>query len=123
MRPMERGAGKLTLIVFGLLVAGVVFVAYNVLPFYYYYYELQSQMEQVVKVASTNADWEVRRKIMYFVNKMKLPAEAEDLIVNREDGMIEVRLKYREVFYISWQGKDHDLWVFDFDAHAEGPVG
>ena len=114
------GISKITLLVFGILVSAVVYCAYNILPFYYYYYELINQFQSVVKVASTEDDAEIRRRLMYHIKKMELPMAPEDLIIEREDGEMRIRLQYEETFFITWQGKDYEVYTFPFDAHYEG---
>jgi len=118
-RQGEHGIGKLTLLVFGTLIAVAAFTAYNVLPFYYYYYDLKNQFSQVITVASVESDEEIRKKLMYFIKKYQIPCEPEDLKVERSDGTMRISLKYREVFYVTWQGKDYTVHEFDFDATVE----
>ena len=114
--------GKWTAIVFGLITIALIYSAANILPFYYYYFELVNQMEAHTKVAQIYSDKELREKLMYHIHKMELPVDPSDLIIERRSDTITFRLKYREIFYITWGGKDYDLHVFEFDAHATGPI-
>ena len=116
----EAGIGKLTLLVFGSIVAAAVYAAYNILPFYYYFYELQNQMEQLIKVASTETDREIRQKLWAHVKYMQIPAQPENLRIEREGNTMRISLPYDEVFYLTWRGKDYTLYTFNFDAYAEG---
>ncbi len=117
----SAGVGKLTLLVFFVLIGSVGFCAYNILPFYYYYYDLQNQFRQVISVASTETDKEIRDKLMYYIKKYEIPiGRPEDLKIEREGNRMRIGLKYQEVFYIRWQGKDYDLRTFDFNVFAEG---
>lgn len=116
----ERGAGKITLMVFGLITAVLLFCGYKIIPFFYCYYEITNQFEQVIHVASTYTDKEVRDKLMYHIKKLELPVEPDDLKIEREVGKMRISLPYEEVFYVSWDGKDYDLYTFKFHAYAEG---
>jgi hypothetical protein len=116
----ERGIGKLTLLVFGLLVFAVLFSAYHIAPFYYYYFELKNHMRTVIRVASTNSDQEVRQKLMYHIKKMQIPMDPEDLKIERDEGVMRISLAYDEVFYITWNEKDYDIHTFHFHAYEEG---
>jgi hypothetical protein len=111
-----RGAGLLTWIVFGTVIAAGAFAAYQILPFYYYYYELRNHFEQVIKVASLETDAEIRKKLMYHIKKYQIPCEPEDLKIERSDDTMTVSLAYDEVFYIRFNGKEYTLHTFHFDA-------
>jgi len=117
----EKGASKLTVLVFALITGTGIFAALRILPFFYCYYELQSQMDQMVKVASTLTDIEIRQRLWYQIRHLDIPVNQEDLKLNRENGKIKVWMDYSEVFYVTWKGKDYDLHVFDFHPYAEGP--
>lgn len=116
----ERGLSKLTILVFGTLFAAVLYTGYSVLPFYYCYYEIQNQMEQAIRVASTYTDAELRDKLVYHIKKLELPVNPEELRIEREAGFMKISLPYEEVFYVTWEGKEYDLHTFKFHAYAEG---
>ena len=116
----ERGMGKLTLLVFGTIVAAALYVAYNVLPFYYYYFELQEQMRQLVRVGNVYSDKELREKLRRHMERMEIPATIDAVKIERRGTNTAVSLEYSEVFYIRWQGKDIEVHRFNFRAHAEG---
>ncbi len=116
----QRGASTLTTVVFGALLAVVVFVAYNVLPFYYYYFDLKNQFQQVIRVASVDTDEEIRRKIMVFIKQYGVPIDPEDLRIERYDDTMKISLKYTEIFYVTFRGKEYTIHKFNFDATTEG---
>ena len=118
----QSGIGKITLLVFGLITAAVVYSGYCILPFFYSYYELQNQMDSVMRIGSTLSDAEIREKIWFHVAHLEIPVEPADLKVSREYGMLRVSLEYDEIFFITWQGKDHDLHTFHFHAYSETKV-
>ena len=116
----ELGIGRLTLLVFGLIVAAGLYCAFQIFPFYYYYWELENQMSAAIRVASTETDYELRTKLLDHIRRTEIPAKKEDLKIIREAHHMRIELKYQEVFYITWQGKDYDIKVFPFHARAEG---
>ena len=121
-RSKQAGVGKVTLAVFGLITFAVLFVAYHVLPFYYYFYELQGNMDRMVTVASVENDKTLRQRLLTQIRWMQIPVREEDLVFERLDpNRIKLSLKYKEVFFIRWGGKDYVIREFPFHAHAETP--
>jgi hypothetical protein len=118
--PITLGMSKLSVIIILLLTSIGLFVAYNVLPFYYYYYELVGQMQSLVEVAGSNTDQELRKKLEYHMKKMSIPADIEDVVIVRRPGHLTISLEYQEIFYITWKDQDIDLYVFPFVARVEG---
>lgn len=118
----DRGASKLTLLVFGVVAAVILYCGFRIVPFYYYFYEIQNQMDQVVRVATTYSDSEIRSKLMSHIKKLELPVDEKDLKISRTREQIFISLEYSEVFYITFRGKDYDLHTFDFFAHSEGKI-
>ena len=116
----KSGLGTITLLVFVALIGAVTYVAYYVLPFFYYYYDLRSQFEQVIKVAQFETDEEIRKKLMYHINKYQIPCQPEDLRIERIDDTMVISLQYTEVFKIPWGDKEYEVKRFDFDATVSG---
>lgn len=119
-RGSSSGVGKLTLLIFGSIIGSVVFVAYHVLPFYYYFYELKNQMRAAIVLASTATDQEIRRKLVDKIKWMEIPADPAKLLIERGNGVMKISLAYQEVFYVTFRGKDYDIQKFDFLAEEEG---
>ena len=116
----EGGISLLTTAIFGSILGAAVYVAYHVLPFYYDFYELKGHFEQSIKIASTETDEEIRRRLMYHIKKFGIPCDPEDLKIERDGDTMKIRLKYREIFSIPWDAKLYDIKFFDFDARASG---
>lgn len=121
MNRSEAGIGKLTFIVFGTIFGVLFYAAFKIAPFYYYYYELLNQMNAAVRIASTEKDDFIRHKLWMEIQRMGIPVEKQDLIIERYDNRMRLRLTYQEHFFITWQGEDIDLWTFDFDAEVDKP--
>lgn len=111
-----RGIGKLTFLVFGTIIGALVYAGFQIIPFYYCYFEILNQMDSAVRVASTQSDQELRQKLLYHIKKLGIPVDPEDLQILRKDGSMKISLSYDEVFYITFQDKDYDIHVFHFDA-------
>jgi hypothetical protein len=116
----QYGIGKLTLIVCGLVLVVSVFVASRVLPFYYYYYEIESHMHSLINVAGSNSDDEIKDKLMYHIKKMEIPVTREEIEIVRTPGTISIAFEYEEVFDIEWKDEIYEIHVFPFYAYAEG---
>lgn len=112
----ERGIALITALVFGAIACAGIYTAYKVIPFYYYYYDLKNQFEQLIKVAPVETDEEIRRKALTWLKKYDIPCEPDDLRIERQGDAMTISLKYQEVFFVTWQGKDYDIYTFDFDA-------
>lgn len=102
--------------------AAVLYTGYHVLPFYYYYYELKNHMFEAIRVASIYTDDELRQKLVYQIKWMEIPADPQELVIERSDGYMRISLSYDEVFYFTWQGKDYEIYTFHFDAEEEGDI-
>lgn len=121
IRPLipQRGAGKLTVLVFGLLAGVAVFTAFQIVPFYYYFYELQNQFEAHAKAADMYTNTQLKQKLLYHINRMEIPIPSEDsLRLERSKDTMNISLAYTETFYVTWGGKYYDLHTFNFHAKA-----
>jgi len=118
----RQGAAKITLMVFGTILAVAIFCAYHILPFYYYYFELQEHFHSLVRVASVHTDQELRVKIRDYLRRMDIPAVVDDVKIERAAGRILIELRYEEVFFVTFRGEEHDLHTFKFHVKAEGEV-
>ena len=115
----NSGASKLTLLIFGTIIAAVVYSAFQILPFYYSYFELLNQMEAHTRIASTESDEEIRKRLWYHIKKLEIPCDPEDLKITRADGKMKISMQYKEEYYLTWEGKDYTIHIFDFDATVE----
>ena len=119
---IEQGASKLTVLVFTLIIGGIVWAGFQVLPFFYYYYELENQMDALARVADEYTDLEIRKKLMATIKELELPVEPEDLKISRYDGKIFINLAYTEVFYVKLGDREFTIREFPFEAKAQRTV-
>lgn len=116
---LQRGISKITLVVFLAIGAALSYCGYRIGLFYYCYFEMVNQMHAAIRVASTESDQEILKKLAYHLRKLELPAEPQDIKIEREDKVMRISLKYSEVFDIPWQGRSITVHVFKFHAYAE----
>jgi hypothetical protein len=115
----ERGLSNLTLLIFVPLALALGFIAYEVTPFYYNFFELENQMHSLIKVAEVHTDEELRRKLKTHMKRMDLPIGAEDVEMRRFGNSMKMWVSYEETLFFTWSGEDHELYTFEFDAVAE----
>ena len=119
--------GWLILILF--ITAGV-YVGNQVIPFYYYYHELEGLMRFQAKKAQALSDGEIRENLVRKIKKLELPVDDMDnLRIQRKARTMIIDLEYTEVLYVDVsflnefydmpQGGVYDIWVFNFNPHVE----
>ena len=118
------GQSRLGTLLTVLFAAVLVYAGSQIFPFYYYYYELQGQMEAQAKKASFKSNYEIREYLLDYIKKYKIPIQDEDeLRIFRGAGEIEIDLRYTEVFYIDLGGdRVYDIWEFDFHPRVIHPL-
>jgi hypothetical protein len=119
-RQLQEGLSKITVLVFLPLLVLSIYCSYHIIPFYYDYYELQNQMDSLVRVSSMNTDQEIRDKLAAHLKRTNLPVTIEDFKFERYGESMRISVSYDEIFFISFQGEDIELYTFHFDAIAEG---
>lgn len=100
----------------------IVFVLYNVIPFYYYYFEIKNQMFKLSNLANEKTDIEIKEKLYAQIKYLKIPARKDDIIITRTRNEIKISLEYNEVFYITIGKKDYDLYIFNFLAEVKNKI-
>jgi hypothetical protein len=119
-RHPQRGMSFLTFAVFGCLVGALVYALFQIIPIYYGYAEVENHFQSMVRLAGELDDHEMRTRLLYNINKLQIPIEPDELKIERDGSTIRISLPYEEVFYVTFQGKDYDLYTFKFHAYAEG---
>lgn len=119
----EKGITTLGYLLTILLILSSLFTAYNVLPFYYCYYELRGEMDAKAVSARELSDKEITEGINQVIRKNNIPADIEKLQINRFDDKIVISIAYEEVFYVDFgHGYDFDIWYFSFNPKVERPL-
>ena len=98
----------------------VLFLGYKVVPFYYYYFDIQSNCAQLLRNAAVESDEELRRDLIEVVRRNGIDKEARDIGIQRIGGRIKIWLNYQEDLEVSLMGKSFTLYRFDFTPTAEG---
>lgn len=120
-RKSEMGFGSLGGLLFVLFGLIAVFLASQVIPFYYSYYEIQGLMQAQADVSSELNDRDIRQNITQEIKKLNIPVNPEEeLKINRLNDGIIIDLYYQEVLYVDFgNGYDYDLWTFTFNPRGE----
>ena len=119
-RLSQLGASRITLIVFGALFGAIAFAVYNIAPFYYYYFELHNQMSAIIPRGDILKDEEIRKRLAKVIKDLDIPAEPQDMIIDRRDRHIKLSISYTEVFYIKLGKRVIDIRDFPFSVQVEG---
>ena len=118
----EGGFTNLGYLVTILVIVASVFAISQIGPFYYSYYELRGEMDAKAVNADQLKDSQIIEGINSVLKKNNIPADIENLKINRLTDKIVISLEYQEVFYIDFGGGyDYDLWVFNFKPTVERP--
>jgi hypothetical protein len=111
----EKGAGKVTTIVFLLILAGAIYIGFKFFNHYYAYWDLQSTMRYWAEVVLRRGDRtpsEMIEKLKETIGFHQIPLKVGDIEIDyRRDG------KYISVY------AQYDVWVnllgYEFPLHFE----
>lgn len=121
----SRGITRLGILVLALLILIGTFLGSQIFPFYYYFYDIQGQMEAQAAKATVNSDKQIRQYLLKKIKQYEIPIPSEDhLKINRLNNKIVISMSYTEILYLDLSDIDEewnwDLWEFRFEPHAEG---
>lgn len=120
----QRGMSRLGLLFMLLLLTAGLYSAFQLIPIFYNYQEIEGFMEAQAKVASMRTDAKIRRFLVKKIRELDLPVESEEALkIARFNGKIIIELEYEEVFFVEW-GEDfyYELWVFHLHPRVERPL-
>ncbi len=119
-----RGISRIGLLFFLLIFSSALYLGFQIIPFYYYYYEFLGVMESQADKASVFSDAQIRKVLLKKIKELELPiGDPDELKINRFGGKIIIDLSYQEVLYIDIGEKTYDLHVFKFNPHVERETG
>ena len=116
----QIGASRITTIFFATIFGAVIFLGYKITPFYYSYFELHNQLAAMIAHGDTLKDEEIRKRAGKFIKDLQIPAEAQDLKIDRRDRHLKLSISYTEVLFIEVGSFSRDLWDFPFSIKVEG---
>ncbi len=119
LRRTVRGASTLTWMIFALVLGAIVYLLSKILPIYYSYYELENQMRAMIRVADQNTDEQIRKMLGDQMKVLKIPAEIEDVKIQRGSRTMLIELSYTEWLEVPLGSTYYELWEFDFDLRVE----
>lgn len=115
----SRGASKLTIIVFSILFGCLGYAGYQIIPFYLSYFELVNQMEALARVSDSMTDDQIKRKLSLQIRQLNIPATIDDVYFSRGGDGVSMSMRYSEVFYVNFFGKEYDIHTFKFHPKVE----
>lgn len=123
--PDEHGVSKLGFCFFLAIVGSLVWVGFQVLPFYYDYYEVLGLMEEQASKSGILTDMEMRDTILKRIHKLGIPiGHDENLKIVRQGSHTRIEFQYKEVLDVDFgHGRYYKLWVFDFHPYADREAG
>ena len=96
----RRGAGKLGCLFTLLLIAAGVYFALPIGEAWFKYYKYEDKMKQAVRFARLHQDRDIAATLKAYADSIGLPAEAQEVTVEREAGRITVSSAYTEEFVL-----------------------
>ena len=116
----EDGGVVIRVCIFAVVLAVVLWLGYKLVPIYYHYLDLRNHMSRALSEGAVASDEELRRMLVPIIKQHAIPAEARDLVIERADPMLSIRLPYQERLELSVMGRSLTLWRFDLVASAQG---
>ncbi len=119
---MQTGASK-TAIFFLLTVVGlIVHVGFRLFPIYYSYFELHNQMGSLIRVADELKDSEIQKRIHEQLKSLKIPADIDDVRIDRRAQTMLLSLNYVEILTLGFGEYKYDVWRFNFLCEVEDVI-
>lgn len=111
----EKGASGLTSAIFIIIFCAIGYALYNIVPFFYYYYDLENQAATLLKNADKLTDDQILDKLEQEIERLGIPATRKSCKVVRGNGYTKLQVFYEEEFYVRASGKDYTIWKFPFE--------
>jgi len=95
-RPAERGAGKLTSVVYLIVLIIAVFVAVKTVPSYVAEFQLKDKMSEQARFAIVNryTEDQIKDNIYKVIQDLDIPAKRDDIKVTNTNHGIELSVSY-----------------------------
>lgn len=121
LRSDSRGMGMPGFLILVGIFGTLIWLLFQIIPFYYSYYELLGQVEAQADKALEFTDATIQKTLLKEIKSLEIPIDnPEDLKINRYAGKIVIELQYAEVLYVDLGDYGvYDLYVFPFDIHVE----
>lgn len=118
-RNRERGLGLVTTLLFGGLLLAVAMTAARVLPIYYRYFEIESQIRAMANKAGRVEPETIRERLLFEMRIQSIPAPDKNLRVFMDGDFLIISLQYNEPFEISFMDKKYRLYDFKFHPYVK----
>jgi hypothetical protein len=110
----QRGAGFLTLFVFGLIAWALAWYLFHFIPIQYRFYELQNAMHSICKVSKDIDDKEMRSRLLSQMRDIGTPGDIQAMTMERTADSVRVQYQYQEDIRLSVFGRNFLLQSFSF---------
>jgi hypothetical protein len=97
-------------------------IAYQVVPWYYYYFNLRNQMATIIKNGAIESDEELKVKLAAMVAEVGIKSRSRDFVIERSSDAIRARLRYTERCAVSLMGRRIELFSMDFNLSANSKI-
>ena len=94
----RRGASRLGCLIQIAILAGIGYIGQMVADEVMAYYRFRDAMKQETRFAETRNDAEIKRRLIAFTDSVKLPLEARDVNVVRDERGIRIWAEYDQEF-------------------------
>lgn len=91
---VRRGASRLGCLLQVAVLAAVIYVGTLVADDVMAYYRYRDAMKQETRFAATRNDTEIKRRLLAFADSVKLPAEAREIRIVRDERGIRIWANY-----------------------------
>jgi hypothetical protein len=123
--PVARPPKRRRLPLSGLYPLGILLlvgIAYQVIPWYYYYFDLRNQIAAVMRNGAIESDEELKGKMAAVVATAGISSRPRDIVIERSADAIRARLLYTESCSVTVMGRTIELFSMDFNLSVSGKI-
>ena len=117
-RIQQKGAGLLTLFVFGLIVWAGGWYLFRYVPIQYRFYELQSTMHSICRVSKELSEKELRIRLIDQMKDIGVPGDVESVVMDRNGESVRIQYEYGEKIIFHFFDKSYLIQKFHFSLNV-----
>jgi hypothetical protein len=137
IRPKEKG-GIVSALLTLAFIGSIIFFLVKIAPIYYRYFELSNRFEATARMYGAgdynqnrgrrDVEEKIREKLSVQLSELQIPAEPEEIIIERFGDSLRIELSYSVPLYLSLNlpfefplfDRQRPLYTFHFSIIAEG---
>jgi hypothetical protein len=97
-------------------------ILYEVVPWYYCYFDLRNQMVTIIKNGAIESDEELKIKLAAMVSRAGVKRSSRDFVIERSSDAIRAHLRYTESCAVTVMGQRFQLFSKDFNLSANSKI-